>query len=214
MTDKELTESLYARFLDFKPTKGDLRRIAIIESAIDCISSIGVEAATLEAIGKRRRMAKAHVAYYFKDRRSIVEAAIKFVVATVQSFTVDHVRQAKSEKERLDAFVDGTFAWAETFPKHAPVILLLYYYASHDARYRRLHDDIRSLGAERIGAVLHSLVPKDKRKAIPSLAKLVQSILTGNMLDHFTTDSSCTLEELRVKTRREIQDAVRLCVGA
>lgn len=209
MPDKELTQALYSQFLKFKPNKGDLRRIAILESAIECIATIGVESSTLEAIGKKNKMTKAHVAYYYTDRKTIVEAAVKFVVATVQSFTVRHVKEAEDETQHLASFIDGTFDWIATFPKHASVILLLYYYSSYDTFYRRLHTEIRTLGAERITATVLPLLPTSKAKLAPSLAKMVQSILTGHILDHMTTNSPLSLEQLRKKTHKEVSELIQ-----
>ncbi len=208
MPDKEFTQALYSQFLKFKPNKGDLRRIAILESAIECIGSIGVEASTLEAIGKKHKMTKAHVAYYYSDRKTIVEAAIKFVVATVQSFTVRHVQEAETDKERLSAFVNGTFDWIGTYPKHSAVVLLMYYYSSYDPFYKKLHTEIRTLGAERMQAAVAPLLPPLKAKLAPAVGKLVQSILTGHILDYVTTSSPLSLEQLRRKAVKEILEVV------
>ncbi len=210
MPDKELTQALYSQFLKFKPNKGDMRRIAILESAIECIATIGVESSTLEAIGKKNKMTKAHVAYYYGDRKTIVEAAIKFVVATVQSFTVRHVKEAEDDTQRLTAFVNGTFDWIATYPKHSAVILLLYYYSSYDSFYRRLHSEIRNLGAERLEAVVLPLLPVSRAKLAPYLGKMIQSIMTGHILDHITTNSPLSLEQLRRKTVKEISELIQV----
>ncbi len=208
MEDKELTQALYSQFLKFKPNKGDMRRIAILESAIECIATIGVEASSLEAIGKKHKMTKAHVAYYYQDRKTIVEAAIKFVVATVQSFTVRYVKEADGDRERLTAFINGTFDWIATYPKHSAVVCLLYYYASYDPFYRKLHTEIRTLGADRLKAVVEPLLPAAKRKQAANLAKLIQTVLTGHLLDHCTTASALSLEQLRRKTVKEALELV------
>jgi len=213
MDNKELTHALYSQFLKFKPNKGDLRRIAILENAIECIATIGVEASSLEAIGKKHKMTKAHVAYYYDDRKTIVEAAIKFVVATVQSFTVRHVKEAATEKDRLEAFINGTFDWVGTYPKHPSVIMLMYYYSSFDPFYRKLHTEVRATGAERIQAVIEPLLSSAKKKQAGTLAKLVQSILTGHLLDYITTASPLSLEQLRRKTVKEILETVD-CLGS
>ena len=214
MNKDELTQALYARLLNFKPSKGDLRKIAILENAIDCLATLGVEAMSFEAIGKPSAMTKAHVAYYFRDRKEITKAAIRFVVATVQNFTIESVKNAPDEGARLEAFVDGTFRWLETYPKHAPVILLLYYYASFDPFFREMHAEIREFGARRLEAIVEPMLPKKSRRQAHVLAKLVQTILTGTIIDHFTTRSPVDLDELRKRTLKEIEIVVGAFTGA
>lgn len=205
----EITNPLYAQLLKFKPKKGDLRKVEILEGAIETIANEGVERLSFESLGKKLNMRRAHVAYYFPDRDEIVLAAIKLVVATVQSFTVERVKLAASDEERLVAFVEGTFKWAETYPKHPPVILLLYYYSSHDKRYRKLHDEARRLGAERIEAIVRPLLPPARRRHAGAAAKLVQAILTGHLLDHYTTEPRLSLERLEERTLRDVRAAVK-----
>lgn len=201
------TEALYARFLSFQPRKGDFRKIAILETAIDLIATKGIEAASHEALGRPNGMTKAHVAYYFSDRDAIIEAAIQFVVATAQSYTIDHVRAAKTDKARLPAFVNGTFAWIHDFPKHGSVILLLHYYASHVPRLRRLHSRVRKLGSERLHAVVDPLLPKSRRRQGHHIARVIQSLITGNLIDQLTTQSKETLDAACKRTIKEV-DAV------
>jgi len=209
MASDEFKRALYARFLNFTPKKGDLRRIEIIEGAIDCIASIGIEDTSFESIGKKIKMIRAHVAYYYPDRDDIIEAAIKFVVSTVQNYTVEAVKAARTPRERLDGFVHGTFDWIKNHPEHASVILLLYYYSSYHKKFRKLHHEIRTLGVERIAAIVAEILPK-KKASVPQAAKLVQSILTGHLVDFTTTESKLDIEEVRKKTLSEISSLMTL----
>lgn len=204
----DLTNPLYAQFLNFKPKKGDLRKVAIMEGAIEIIASDGVENLSFESLGKRLKMGRAHVAYYFPDRDELVLSTIKLVVATVQSFTVERVKHAADAPGRLTAFVEATFDWMESYPRHASAILLLYYYASYDRRYRELHDEIRRLGAKRIEAIVKAILPPAKKRSSMAAAKLVQSILTGHLLDHVTTHASQPLGRLRERAVKDIRASV------
>ncbi len=199
----ELPHPLYAQFFNFRPRKGDIRRARIIESAITCLSTLGVEATSFEAIGKQTGMLRAHVAYYYKDRRDIVRDAIKFCVATVQSITVEHVSAATTDKERLVAFIEATFEWAEKFPKHLNLILLMYYYASYDPTYRKLHTEIRELGAQRIGAIVKPLVSEKRSVDYRIVAKRIQYLITGNLVEYASTTPSVSLAKLKTQTIKE-----------
>ncbi|MCB0405151.1 MAG: TetR/AcrR family transcriptional regulator [Bdellovibrionales bacterium] len=205
MNVSERNRALYAKFLNFKPSRGDERRLRILEKTIELIGSgTGIEGTSFESIGKSLEMLRAHVAYYYPDREALIEAAIKLVVSTVQNYTVDHVRKAADEGfGKVDGFVDGTFAWVRDFPTHPRVILLLYYYASFNKSYKDLHDRVRRLGAERLAATVAEVLPTKKRRQAMSVAKWIQSLLTGHLVDYLTTHST-DLETLRKKSVREI----------
>lgn len=200
----EITQSLYAQFFEYKPRKGDLRKIAILETTIHLLAHEGLEATSFESIGKKLGIGRAHVSYYYPSRLDLIESAFKFAIGTGQTFSIEALKACPEGGNALEAFVNGTFEWFHTFPEHARVFLLLYYMASVDKRLRKLHDEIRATGAERIAAVLSAGTWALPKKEIPQLAKLVQTILTGHLLDFYSTHPSWDLEELRKRTQKEI----------
>ncbi len=180
---------LYAQFVGFTQRKGDIARAKIIAAVTHCIAHLGIEATTFESVGKFCGMRRAHVAYYYPDLQDLILAAIQLTVATAQQSTVSHVFNAASDHERIAGFCRGAFDWAEKNPDQARVLLLFYYYASWQPKYRALHDEIRRYGAQRIAAVLKPLLPSVSAKELQDKAKLVQNLLTGALIDHYTTDS-------------------------
>jgi AcrR family transcriptional regulator len=195
---------LYAAFLNFKPSRSDHRKIALLESTIDCIASIGVESITLEELGNRTDMTKAHVAYHFKSCRLLIEAAIKFVISTGQSETVNKVSKAEEPREKLIAFIEATFEWFEKFPKHASVMLLFYYYANTQDEYRALHTEVRELGAKRLAAILGMMGLKGTKNDFYRCAKLVQGILTASVINRVTTNQRDSWDSVRKSTLKDI----------
>jgi AcrR family transcriptional regulator len=209
MKRPDLTNPLYARFLDFKPRKRDIRKATILEATIECIATIGVENTSFDSVGKRAEMIKAHVAYYFPNRNLLIEDALKFAIATVQSVTVEFVVAEPDPEKHLPAFVRGTFAWLERYPKQASAILLLYYYGSFDKNYRKLHTQVRNLGYERLQAIVAFTFPKTKKGAdgAKRYAKYIQNIMTGNIVDFLTADGEISLGELLETTLSDLQQA-------
>ncbi len=200
--------ALYARFLDFKPRKGDLRKLEILEAAIQCLSSDGIHHTTFESVGKQLGIGRAHVAYHFPELGDLIEAAIKFCVSHVQALTVDAVSAEDSDQEKLEAFINATFEWVQRYPQQASAILLLYYLASIDRRYKKLHDEVRTLGAKRIQALLEGCLGRKHKAKSELLARRVQAIMTGNIVEFLTTQPKESLEHLR---RRTISEVTELC---
>lgn len=204
MKKEPQNSDLYAAFLNFKPSRSDQRKIDLLESTIDCIASIGVESITLEELGKRTGMTKAHVAYHFKSCRLLVEAAVKFVISTGQSETVAKVSVAKEPRDKLIAFVNATFEWLEKFPKHSSVMLLFYYYANTQLEYRALHTEVREFGAKRLAAILGFMGVPGTPSGHYRCAKLVQGILTGSIINTVTITHRDSWESVRKSTLRDI----------
>lgn len=202
----KLHNPLYAEFLDFAPRKGDIRRARVLEATIRCIAELGGEKTNFESIGKRAGMLRAHVAYYYPDRDELVKAAIKFAVATAQHHTVLAVTQARTDEERLLAFIDGTYNWIEAYPEHGPVILLLYHYCSVDPFYRKIHTEAREMGAQRIEALLKPLLANAAPRELREKSKAIQALLTGHIMDFLSTNCARTLREYRAQTVAHVRE--------
>lgn len=61
------------------PSKGELKKVAIIKAAIQCIATQGYERTNYETIGALIEMKRPHVAYHFPKKQLIVEMAIRYV---------------------------------------------------------------------------------------------------------------------------------------
>jgi AcrR family transcriptional regulator len=81
---------------------------------------------TLEKIGAKHGMTRAHVAYYFEGREEMLLAAIKLVAQTAQALTVERLETALGWKQ-LEAIVQGAIDWTVQHPDQAKVFLLFYY---------------------------------------------------------------------------------------
>jgi len=204
MVDEIRDQRLYSQILEFKPRKSDLRKVAILDAVIDCIATEGIDETNSQIVGKRSKMRRSHVAYYFPNRDSMVEAALKFVVTTGQEITIAHVIAAPTPAEKLEAFVTATFTWFERYPKHAAVMILLQYYGTVRPVYKKLHAQIRQAGEERLEAIL-SGQPLRKgvgKVQVRKLAQLIRALLVGKLTTYFSAEST-TDEESYEELRKE-----------
>lgn len=178
---------IYSQILQFKPRKADLRRMAILDAVIGCIAEKGLHALTAQEVGRRSKMRRSHVTYYFPNHDSMLEAAVKFVVSTGQEITVAHVATAKDPEGQLRAMVQATFAWFERYPKHASVMLLLNYYGSCNKAYRALNTQIRSAGENRMEAILKGAPARPGAPSPHELAVAMRAFLAGAMTNLFSS---------------------------
>jgi AcrR family transcriptional regulator len=199
----EVDHSLFELF-EFKPRKGDLKKMEIILAAIECISSIGFEKTTYESIAKRIGTRRAHIAYHFKDKDSIFESCIKLIMANYQQTSLKHIESAKTGEEMLVRYVEAPFIWAEENPSQLSVMLLFYYLCSINEKYQQMHADIRSGGAARIEFILtKKLTNSFSLKEARPLAKTIQNLVSGTIMDTATTKSK-TLRQSKLQVKKQV----------
>jgi AcrR family transcriptional regulator len=190
--------------------KSDLKRIEIIEAAIECMATIGIENTSFEAVGKSLKMARSHLVYYFKDKESLFRDAIQYVAAMGQQITLEHLQRAAPENQ-LRAYVEGTFDWIARYPQHATIMPLFFYVSATRKEYRELHAKSRNLARDRILAILAILESGKKRtpKQRTEIAERILACLTGFYLDYLATRRSGTLGEVKERALSAIFEMAR-----
>lgn len=199
----QIDSSIYELF-EFKPRKGDLKKMEIILAAIECIATIGFEKTTYEAIAKKIGTRRAHVAYHFKDKSDIFESCVRFIMANYQQASIKSIEEAKDGLEMLVNYAQTPFEWAEENPQQLSVMLLFYYLCSVDDKYKELHASIRKGGAERIQYILTNKLSKkiETDKAAP-MAKTIQNLVSGSIMD-VTTTGNKTLKEAKQQIKEQV----------
>ena len=201
-------QQLYELF-EFRARKGDLKKFEIIQAAIECLTTLGLENTTYEALAQKIGTRRAHIAYHFRDKNDIFIAAVKYTLATFQQITFDSIDTDSSGREMLFQYLESTFEWAITHPRQVAIMLLLYYQAQLHPHYRVLHHKIRHGGHERLKYILQKKFnPPYSAPKAAMLAKTIQNIASGFMLDSVTTEN-CSLEKAKGEALKVIQTLLK-----
>jgi len=202
---------LYREIGEIKPRKADLKKEKIIQGVINCIAGLGIENTTFEAVGRMTGMRKSHVAYYFPSRDKMIQTTVRYVASNAQHMTVERIKNAKTWEEQVLSSVEGAFDWFEQFPEQIPVITLLFYFRSYDEAYIPLHDEIRKMGLIRLHSVLKQKLDaqgvSDRRSLI--LARNIQSIVTGVLIDLNAFKSEPEIKRARRSTIEAVEELIR-----
>src|SRR3989338_3165884 len=113
-------EAIYKVLFAEGLSRGDLKKVEIIKMVIMLIASKGIEQTSFENVGRPLGMTKANVAYYFLNKEEMIQYAIKYITVTAQQITVSEIEKATTHKERIEAYVKGTFRWAKEYPEQIP----------------------------------------------------------------------------------------------
>lgn len=177
------------------------RREQLVQAIVQIVAREGAEGLTFEKVGSAIGIPRAHVAYYFKDREAMLEAAITRVVEFGQECTLRRIESAKSQEDALCASVDGAMDWLEKHPKYVVVLSLFGALATYHPRFKQLNTQIREAGELRIVSLLESGAAEITRAEALNLARDIHGLLTGNIIGWASTRNKVSLVELRKRTR-------------
>jgi AcrR family transcriptional regulator len=177
--------------LDLK--KGDLRKLEIIRAAIRCISENGYENTNFETVGQLCNMKRPHVAYHFPKKEQIISAAIRYSYSMGQEIVIDHLKHASGAQAKLKAYIEGTFHWFESNPYHGSVVMLCAYLSTREATYKKLTQEFKRIGTERVFSMLGS-------ESNQRIADAVHVYIAGRVIEWLTCGDSASLSAFRKKT--------------
>jgi len=83
------------------------RRDLIVRAAAEVFAEMGLERATLDAVGDRVGLSKASLYYYVKSKEELLGHVIAHVLATQEAAMAAHTRAGMTAEERLRAFALG-----------------------------------------------------------------------------------------------------------
>jgi len=157
-------------------------------------------------IAKQLKTIRPHITYYFKNMDELIDESLRFVIANIQSLTVENLKEATDPKERLIAIVRSIFQWARQFPDHIRLFLLFHYLCSIDQNRRFLHTEIRRVGRDRMAAALEPYVfsKQISRMNLIRLTHEIQNLVLGNVFEYFVVESEYSLKEQEEQTVKEV----------
>lgn len=193
---------------EFKPRKGDLKKLEIIKAAVDILATKGLDNTTYEAIAQEIGTRRAHIAYHFSDKSDIFFAAVKYILATYQNETALQLKGAESGEEMIKRYVSSTFEWARKNPHQVSVMLLLYYMCTTTERFIELNTEVRDAGKKRIAYLLSKIEGKKINSLkLDSLAATIGDLISAGIIAA-TTQNNLALEEMRLKTLKLVETLI------
>jgi AcrR family transcriptional regulator len=177
----ELNPVLF-ELLDPKPRKAEEVKARIIEATIQVIAEEGIENASLDNIGKRLKMKRSHIAYYFKSRDELIDLVLVYITKMTQSLTIKNMQEGETPADRLTGIVHAAFLWATEYPHHIATYLVYYSMCGRLKKYQESFQEIRKRGAERVRDVVAEYNGKKGKDFMP-LAVAIQGLVLGNIFE-------------------------------
>ncbi len=195
-------------FISKELRKGDKKKLEIVFAAIECISTIGYENITYEALAKKLDTRRAHIAYYFKNKEDIFKACIQFINHTKKEILDEHlaeVNPSHSSNDYILKYVESPFIWGEKYPNYLSTMVLFYYLCTFNKKYFEVNTQIKESGQRKIISILkEKLDYKSSDSEIIFFAKNIQSLISGAMIDAIAS-GNISLAEAREQTKNQVK---------
>ena len=78
--NSEPSQITIGAILPSPPSRSQKKRVEIIHAVIDSVSSVGIHETSADPLGKRLKMSRSHVAYYFPRWEDLIEHSIRYVI--------------------------------------------------------------------------------------------------------------------------------------
>ncbi len=176
------------------PSRADQRVVQILEAAVRSYASVGLEETTFQKLSADCKVSRPLIHHYFKTKRDVFEAAVKFVRAHLQRQVVEAIQSESEPRAQFRAYVEAHMDWVKNHPDSASVAVLFFYYCAIDPKLRKLNTQLVDMGHERITAMLEVGIRKGAfaRCDAKKKARTIQLVITGIVVSLATETSRDT----------------------
>jgi AcrR family transcriptional regulator len=210
--DQGMSAVLESRWIDFvdelfakKPTKSQRRKIEILDATIRFLAKNGIDSLRYADVAEACGVSRNLIQHYFPTLEDLAVSALQAIRARFQRLAVEAIGRETSSVRMLGAYLDSTYDWVKNCPTEAKAWLLFYHYCGIKRVYRDLNTFLVRQGTQRIAALIDAGIRASEfRGGEDSLvrAKLIQNILTGDLLTTLTEEADALQKTVRESTAR------------
>jgi TetR/AcrR family acrAB operon transcriptional repressor len=199
--------ALYSSIFPKQLTKGERKKLEIIEAAAKLFAEKGVENTTYDDIAQALGTNRSHITYHFKERVELNLSVIRLMMGLAHEFSFGKLRQADSAKAQLIGYVESLYDFFVENPHWTPVFLFFYYAAGIPGEARALQTQIREQAHGRIQELIRN-AHIETRKPVPRdlsrLAFQIQALLLGGMILNISTGETVATAAIAAQTKESI----------
>lgn len=202
-TDSE-TRSGDSGYFFNRPSKSELRKQQIIDSAIRCYATFGAENTTYEKIAKVCKVTRPLIQHYFPDRDELFAVAVHYIRWRYQRAVVERVEKAQGPLDKLRAYIDASQQWVIDEPLHSKAWALFFYHCSINPKFKALNTELVATGTQRIMGLLSAAQTQgalSPKLNVAFAARAIQHVLTGAIVAAGTETLTVPWNEFKNSTQ-------------
>lgn len=193
---------VYADIFPRELSKSERRRIQIIEAAIGCYATIGLDNTTYERIAEKCGISRSLINQYFPQKELLTEQIMKYIRISLQNLAIEAIASASTPEAKLAALVESTFRWIKEYETNVKVWILLYYYCTINDSFKRINTELVQIGHDRIAGILAAINAGKgvSQTDLLTRAKMIQVVFTGALVSALTESLPFAVKELATRT--------------
>jgi hypothetical protein len=212
MNRTNIERTIWQDFFEAKLSKGQERKIQVVETAIEIIAKEGPDSMTYDHLAEKCGVTRQLIIHHFPDRTDLLRWGARFTRAHMQNFAVTRMKAQLTTKGQLRAYIQSTFEWCELNPKYASFWLYYFYQCSNKKEFKKQNSEFVEMGHTRIEALLQQGF-KEKAFHCPNTygtAKIIQNIITGSLVSYATENYG----EVRLQLEAWTLESIEKLLGA
>lgn len=205
-----LNANAYSGLFNHKLTKGELTQIQIAEKGIRILAEHGLTDFTLDKVAKKMKTTRSHLVYHFQTGEGLLLFMLRYIIMTAERLTVDGVEKAKNDEEFIAAIICGGMKWFELYPDHAKCWVSFFDLAIRNSDFKKINHQMRTEGLQRLIHHLKKTRPELSSARAISIARSVQSLMAGEIINYFSTEPEMSYHQLTQETVANAQKIFNL----
>jgi AcrR family transcriptional regulator len=181
-----ITASIMSELFPRSLSKGDQKRVKILNAAIRMYASLSVEDFATEKVARLAKISRPLLQHYYPNKKELFRTAMKLVRAQFQDLAIRHIQSGKEPRERILRYIESTFEWYRISPTHAKSWILFFQACANDKDIKADHTRMTRMGQERIVEMLKNGFDKGD---LVLKAQTIQRLITGALIEIVTEDA-------------------------
>ena len=208
-------ERLFSSIFPARLSKGDRKKMEIIEAAIVLFQENGIDQTSYDQIAAHLKTTRSHITYHFKERHDLVFSVIRYMMTLGHEFTFENMRKATTPEEQIVRYVDSYYDFFQIYPQFIPVMLYFYYFAGYPGPIRDLQSQVRREAFDRIHELVVQVLAGARKKKPVDLEDLVfsiQGLILGGMIFNISTSEPISESKTRA-TKKKVLKGIGQMLG-
>lgn len=178
------------------PSKSEVTYARIVEAAITCVATIGIERTSVTEIAKAANVSRGLVAHYFPRKSEIFKVLVLSIAQRGYGYIEGRTHGLKGS-EALAAYIDANLDFFFEHPDYFKTFSLLYYFAGIDPKYRALNTDLTTAARARIAGYLR----QNRKAKADATAEFIHDLLVRAIQKYYVVNHGLSPKAFKAKIK-------------
>lgn len=170
-----------------KPSKGQIQKAKIIDSATKLLARHGLEGTSFQTIADTCGLSQSAVLYHYPSKPDLIEGVMTEILVTNRSYIESALKLEDDGLSRIRKYFRQSLKWKTENRDQAQIVLLLYFYAGFEPRFQRFYSLIIENARTRLSGYLLAAKREklySKKINVAEVSQLLHEAVIGGMINN------------------------------